>query len=218
MTVITISREPGSEGAAIGRQAAAKLNYPYVDKERIGQVLEEYGLVQFEGLLRSTPGFWARYDDANLRMVAMLNQVIRAMAQRGNMLIVGRGGFAVLEGFADVLHVRVKAPFELRLERLIEKDLRYHQMPLETARQALLESDRARQTFLQAFYNRRGDRIQDFHLVIDTSRIEPPLAAEWIVSAARSIDLRQPAPGSPLTRSIEVDDVLAFTVAAVMST
>ena len=48
MAVITVSREFGSGGDVIARNAAEALGYNFVDKEFIGKVLNQYGLVEFD--------------------------------------------------------------------------------------------------------------------------------------------------------------------------
>src|SRR5512136_3007919 len=118
MPVITISREYGSEGESIAERIAQTLGYHLVDKEFIGAVLGQYGLVEFAWEYDTLPGFWDRFDAERGKrravMVDMLNQVLRAVAHHGDMVILGRSGFAALSGFADVLHVRLKAPFSIR--------------------------------------------------------------------------------------------------------
>ena len=44
MSVVTISRELGSLGTEIARAVAEKLNYEYIDKEKIAQALANLGL------------------------------------------------------------------------------------------------------------------------------------------------------------------------------
>ncbi len=50
--------------------------------------------------------------------IALVKGVIDAAHKRGNVLIVGRGGQAILHGQPDVLHVRIEAPLEHRIRRL----------------------------------------------------------------------------------------------------
>ena len=44
----------------------------------------------------------------------MLNETMEALAHRGDMLILGRGGYAALSKYADVFSVRLQAPFSVR--------------------------------------------------------------------------------------------------------
>ena len=114
MSVITISREFGSDGDAIAHKVAQTLNYHFVDQKFIGTILEQYGYVEFDKEYANLPTFWERFDAQREKqrdvMVKMLNQVIQAVAHHGNAVILGRSGFEVLGGFADVLHIRCKPP------------------------------------------------------------------------------------------------------------
>jgi cytidylate kinase len=49
----------------------------------------------------------------------MLNKVIEAFAHHGNVVLLGRVGFEVLGKYADVLHVRLQAPFSVRVKRIM---------------------------------------------------------------------------------------------------
>ena len=73
-------------------------------------------------MYESVPGFWARFDDMRTTTIRFLKQAILALARHGEMVIVGRGAFAVLVDFADVLNVRVQAPFPIRVRRAMEKE------------------------------------------------------------------------------------------------
>ena len=48
MSVITISREFGNVGDDIGERIAQALGYHFVDKEFVGPVLSQYGLINFD--------------------------------------------------------------------------------------------------------------------------------------------------------------------------
>ena len=123
MTVITISREFGNVGDDIGERIAQRLGYHFVDKEFVGAVLSEYGLIDFDSEFETLPGFWERFDAQRGKhrdlMVSVLNQVVQAVARHGDVVIRGRSGFAILAGFADVLHVRLQAPLSVRVEQVM---------------------------------------------------------------------------------------------------
>jgi cytidylate kinase len=211
MPVITISREYGSEGESIAERVAQALGYHLVDKEFIGALLRQYGLVEFDWEYDTVPGFWARFDAERGKrrtvMVDMLNRVVRAVAHHGDMVILGRSGFAALGGFADVLHVRLKAPFSIRVARVMA----HQQITTEQAEAAVKEGDRVRAAFVEEFYGVPWGSTQAFDLVIDTSTISPDLVVTWVADAAKAIAAR-PATGLPSTSAIEVDPTLAAGV------
>jgi cytidylate kinase len=211
MSAITISREYGSEGESIARQIAQLLGYHLVDKEFVAAVLNRYGLVDFDEEYDSLPGFWDRFnaERGNRRavIVDMLDQVLRAVAHHGDVIILGRSGYAALGGFADVLHVRLQAPFSVRVARVMAQ----LQMTAEQAEAAVSESDRVRAAFVEEFYKVQWGSADPFDLVINTGAIAPHLAATWVVDAAKALADR-PKTGLPGAAAIEVDPTLAGAV------
>ena len=101
---------------------ATSLDYEFVDKQTTDAIFRQYGLTRFDELYNSVPSFLDLLNADNLLLVAMANEIIEAVAQRGNVVIVGRAGFAVLAGFADVLNVRIEAPFSERVQRVMEQE------------------------------------------------------------------------------------------------
>lgn len=208
MSVITISREFGSVGDDFGKRIAQALGYHCLCKEEIEALLSQYGMVEFDREYETQPGFWDRFisgrDKRRSDIVGMLNQVVLAVAQHGNIVIQGRSGFAVLRNFADVLHVRVQAPLAVRIERVAAQQ----EMTVDQATAVVKEADRVRTGFVEDFYGIPWDAIHAFDLVLDTGKISPDLAMPWVVHAARALAL-SPATGRPTTHSTEVDSVLA---------
>jgi len=205
MAVVTISRELGSEGAYIGRKTAEVLGYHFVDKFVIEDLLREYGMVQFIDVYESTPGFWTRFDKMSFELIEMLNKVILALALKGNMVIMGRGGFAVLGGYGDALNVRIQAPFSSRVRRVMEKE---KISELQKAEDLVKENDRSRSAFIQTFYNTRWDMADSFNLVIDTGSVSTESAVHWIEEATRALEKRIFEENELSTRLIPMDPTL----------
>lgn len=210
MTVITISREYGSGGSEISQQVAKALAYTLIDKNVIEKVLKQYGLIEYDDLYQAS-SFWARFDSSNIEMMKMLNQSILAFASRDNSVILGRGGFAILRGFNNVLNVRIQMPLNERAQQVMKLE----NLPnLATAEELVKQNDITRDGFIRTFYDVRSDDASLYDLVIDTSRVPPDMATNWIVEAARSLARIKPQAGRT-TREIEVDPVLAQTIAEV---
>lgn len=211
MAVITISREFGSHGDDVAQQVADALTYHLVGQALIAQVLSQYGLVEFGHEYESIPGFWERVvaqrGQRREQIVDMLNRVVRAVAQHGNAVIVGRSGYAILQGLADVLHVRIQAPLAQRVERLMARQ----NLPYDQAEALVKAHDRVRTAFVEEFYKTPWDAVHAFDLVINTGKIAPPVAANWIVEAAKALDVSLPA-DKPTVRQLEVDPVLAAAI------
>lgn len=213
MAVVTISREFGSEGSIIAEMAARTLGYHIADKSTLEKVLSEYGLLEFDRMYQSIPGFWDRFDAHRMErraiLIGMLNQAILALARHGNIVIVGRGGFAVLADLADVLHVRIQAPLALRISRVTEEP-----SIAEPSRAEILvqENDRLQKGFVESVYGAQWDSVKGFDLVIDTGKIPLNLASAWIVEAAKALEIPDRS-GIRTTAQLQVDHILAATVA-----
>lgn len=211
MAVITISREYASRGDDIARQVAHALGYHLVDKEFIAALLSQYGIVEFDRGYEALPGFWERFSARRLQdretAVDMLNRVVRGVAHHGNVVIVGRSGFAILKGLSDVLHVRIQAPLSVRAVRAAtERGLTPQQ-----AEALVREQDKVRATFVEEFYAVPWDTSTLFDLVINTGKVAPETAVRWIVEAAQAL-AAGPAAG-PTGSSLTVDGVLAAAIA-----
>ena len=216
MSVITISREFGSEGDAIARKVAQALDYHFVDQKFIGTILTQYGYVEFDKEFSSLPTFWERFDAQREKqrdvMANMLNQVIQAVAHHGHVVILGRSGFEVLGGFADVIHVRLQAPFPVRVGRVMEQQ----GLSFEQAETAVKESDKTRVAFVEEFYKIPWDSIHAFDMVLNTGKISPDLATNWLIDIAK-VPVSSFEIDKPTTDSIVVDRILAETVSEVLN-
>jgi cytidylate kinase len=207
MAVITFSREFGSAGDQVADSVAESLGYPVVDKNLIEKVLLQYGMVQFDAVYGSEHGIWQKFDKEINRIVVMLNKTIQAFARLENIIIVGRGAFAVLRGYPNVLNVSIREPFDKRTSRIMQQKNLKEPDAIELIR----GQDQVRKSFLQTFYNIKEEHTEFFDLVIDTDTIPTEFAARWIVEAANQIDQKEIS-HEVSTRSISVDHILQKTV------
>ncbi len=212
MTIITISREIGSNGEAIARQVAAKMGYRFVAKSTFEKVLHQYGLVRLDELYQSAPSLWARLDIANLELVSMLDKVILGIAKLDNIVLLGRGGYAALSGYADVLNVRIQAPFATRVKFVMKREGLDN---VDKAEKRVTKSDKARDMFIQGYYGANFNVARQFNLVLDSSMIPVETAVTWIVEAARLLT-NHSFEGAKTTQEIVVDSVLENAIVQVL--
>lgn len=210
MTVITISREYGSGGDQLAEKVAQSLGYHLVDKAFVSAVLCQYGLTEFDSEYEKQPGFWEGFDTEKAErretMVRMLNQVVRAVARHGNVVILGRSGYAILAGLADVLHVRLQAPLDDRIELVRNAT----NVSLLEATALVKENDKMRKAFVESFYRVPWESALAFDIALNTSRVPVNVATDWVIQAAklppRNLDIRM------TTKQLEVDAVMQQTV------
>jgi cytidylate kinase len=211
MPAITISREIGSLGDSLAEKISQRLGYKLVDKNIIEKIFLQYGMIDFLEVYEET-GFWARFNPQRLEMMNMLNQVILGMAYHGNVVLLGRGGFALLKTYADVLNLRIQAPFDLRTQRLLQS---HGFASLAQAEEFIRDSDAIRRDFVNSMYAERWDSVSAFDLVIDTAKIPTKQAIDWVEQIVQGMSQLDPAQALT-TKSIQVDPVLADSIIQVL--
>jgi cytidylate kinase len=203
MAVITISRQYGSEGDEIAANVCQLLGYRAFDKKLMEQVAAEVGLTAGEvvdftedqhrvrgfldRLLGSPPLImtqshtWSEVkviDEAE--SIPLVQTIIRAAYRQHNIVIVGRGGQAVLRSEPGVLHVRIEAPLETRIQRVqLREGLTY-----ELAHDVVAQRDRAAADYLKRFYGVDWSDSLLYHLIINTGRWGIESASRLIANAA----------------------------------
>ena len=108
--------------------------------------------------------------------------IIRELAARGEVVILGRGSQMLLAEMPRALHVLCVAPRKLRANRLAERD----ELGIEEAMRRTAESDRARCAFYKKFWHVEVEDPKLYDLTIDTARLSYEIATQVIVAAARA--------------------------------
>jgi cytidylate kinase len=110
-------------------------------------------------------------------------EVIRELAARGDLLVVGRGGQVVLAGEPGVLHVRVVAPRPMRLQVVQERC----RITPETAAARIDASDKARAAYLRRYLGVRWDAVSLYDLVLNMAHLSVDDAADVICLASTRV-------------------------------
>lgn len=115
--------------------------------------------------------------------IALVRYTIERVHEEGNIVIVGRGGQAILKDKPNVLHVRIIAPLEARIQRLRARGM----TGVSEIKNTLRDSDRASAEFLKRFFNIRWDDPEHYHLTLNTGLLDTETAAETIIAAVQKI-------------------------------
>jgi CMP/dCMP kinase len=131
------------------------------------------------------------YNEASA--LALVQKAIKAAYQAGNMLIIGRGGQIVLRDYQGVLHVRIEAPLEYRIQRINsrlreEQRAYYPQMEIRRAAQDLIaERDSDSASYIRRFYGADWGDPFLYHAVLNTAKLSIDQAARIIVDMVKSL-------------------------------
>ena len=212
MPVVTISRQFGAAGVPVGRALAERLGADFLDRALVAQVAIRSGIpeTQLETYDERLPSFWQRVAAAlttsspevampsspfseqlsdlttHDRLVAITRTVIEEAAERGNVVIVGRGAAFILGRRQDTLHVQLHAPIEARIRYLLSRveELPTEQIPDEKSLRALCASvDAARAEYIRGLFNVDWLDARHYDLSIDTGRLGVERTVDLIASA-----------------------------------
>jgi CMP/dCMP kinase len=205
MGVITLSRQLGSDGDEIAELVCERLGYQRFDKKTMTQIGEELGMAgaivdraasvsqigpkgllerwfgNYENVLGDPSGwtFGARSDALIALSVADLRKLIDAGYEKGNAVIVGRGGMAALQDKPDVLHVRIVAPLEVRIKRVQKRE----GVAEEEARERVAWRDQTDVEWIKRYFDLDSHEPGLYDLIINTRKITPAAAADMVIDA-----------------------------------
>lgn len=215
MAVVTISRQYGSGGVEIAARTCELLECRYLDKTLMAEIASEIGISEdqifdfsedayqarslFQRLLgrdaqvpaeaegsMAVDTQYAEGEEVDVESaIQVLTAIIKAAYEQGDVVILGRGGQAILQGMPGVLHVRIEAPLERRIELV-----RYREMEgltpdfqLKSAQEMIEQRDRATEEYLERFFDVDWADPGLYHLVIDTTKWGTETAPCLIASA-----------------------------------
>ncbi|MCS7091080.1 MAG: cytidylate kinase-like family protein [Verrucomicrobiota bacterium] len=194
---ITISRQTGAGGHAIAvrlaecLQALAPKDAPpwtVFDRNLIEQVLKDHHLParlaghlpedaasQLEDILDDLLGL--RPDSWTL--VQETAETILRLAMLGHVILIGRAAAVVAARLPHVLHVRLVAPFEERVDRVrIDR-----KVSRKEAEELVRREDRGRARYWKRYY---GADIEDpllYHLILNTGKLSCETSVQTILQA-----------------------------------
>jgi len=209
--VITIEREYGSGGAEIAKKVADRLGWKLWDQlltNEIARVMECDCRVVEERAEKKDPLFYRLFrafmrgsyegslnaprmkmaDADCIREVA--ERVVKAVAERGRCVIVGRGSAYYLQNRPDAFHVFVYAPVEEKVRRLQAEGKTAHE-----AAQLIETVDLDRAAFIKQYFGVEWPDRQRFDLMIN-STIGVDAVVETILDSVSRLEKRKASSAS----------------------
>ncbi|GAB4427109.1 MAG: cytidylate kinase-like family protein [Anaerolineae bacterium] len=122
--------------------------------------------------------------------VDLVRAAVEAASRQGNMVILGRGSQAILQGNPHAFHVRIVAPLEDRVRRLM---IEQAGLTRAEARNQAADHDRKTAEYLRHVHHIAWDDPTLYHLVLNVGKLEPEQVASIIADAVTLVQ-RSPAP------------------------
>lgn len=193
MAIVTISREIGSLGEAIGQSLGRKLNYEYLDRQRmlelfLGPHINKYELQQ---LIESPKAFFKPFTDPHTgkesSYLNYLKSVLPDYAARHPGIWLGFGAEHFLKDEPFVTNIRIVASEATRVHRLGKEQ----KLPDELALSMLRSQDRRDYRYTMTLFGESNIDTLHYDLIINTDRISLLAASNAIVASWKDLFARQ---------------------------
>jgi cytidylate kinase len=198
--VVTLSATYGAGGSQVGPALAERLGVTFVDRaiptavaERLSVPLDEAlahdeSLGDAIGRLSSSFALLPELAGAMVHADLLAEEDYRRETERAireaaatGAVVLGRAGQLILRDEPGALHVRLDGPPERRLRQA----MRLENVDRQAAERHMRETDRARQAYVQHFYDADPRQCSLYHLVLDSTTIPLDACVELIAQAAR---------------------------------
>ena len=177
--IITISREFGSGGRTVGKQAAQKLSIPCYDQELIEKIAEESGfapayikeqgeyVVRAGWLSNALAGRFSNGLTTQDQLWLLQRKVILELAEKGPCVIVGRCADYILREEADCLTAFIHAEMEKRAQRIVQV---YGERE-ESPEKRLRDKDKRRAAYYQMYTDMAWGDARHYHVALDSGAL-----------------------------------------------
>jgi cytidylate kinase len=169
--VLTLSRELGAGDTGFARTLGPRLDLRVFDRELLEQEALRLGVTEaeLEKIDEQPAGLFQRFRPGSLyqRYFEALGQLMRELADRGEVLLVGRGGSGFLREHPRAFHVRLVAPMSVRVRRIME----FRWVREQAARELIMQSDARRQNFHQNNFGTDWANPLEYHITVNSGRL-----------------------------------------------
>lgn len=205
---VTLSRQAGCGALVVAQKLAAILQrdlpadeppWTVFDRNLMDKVLEDHNLparlAKFLPEDRATELQDITHELFGLRppswtMIQQTSETILKLAELGHVILIGRGANVITSRLPHVIHVRLVAPLETRIQHCQES----YDMTARAARDFCRREDDGRRRYLKKYFQANVDDALLYHLSINTGftsyDVAARLIADTVNSVARSVGRR----------------------------
>jgi cytidylate kinase len=199
--VVTVAHELGSGGRAIARQLARRLGIEYYDQQILDAIvaiapahraamerLDQQVVRMRDEVMHQIVTGTSAFDEYRRHLVSVLLNIARKSG-----VVVGREAHLILAGY-KAFRVYIVGSVDICTGRLARQERvdRNGHLSLEEARQRVLRVREDRKTYIGQLFNRDGDDVSSYDLVINTDHIPVETASDIVLYAMQQAGFEIP--------------------------
>ena len=191
MLIVTISRLVGSYADIIAATVARKLGLDLVGRDQVHEMAQscdpEYGRACVLYETEHGPGFFERIFFDRPSYTSLFESLTYEKASYGNVVIVGRGAQIILKDVPGVFRCRVVAPFQLRVERIMER----YRFERDEAADFIRKYDHERENLVRSIFRNDPNEWSLYDLIINTAKYSSGDASDVVIEAIQKMQKPQ---------------------------
>jgi cytidylate kinase len=185
MPLVAMTREMGSLGKDVAARLAERAGRKVIYHEIIDQLANKMRLRKshVERFLEGKSGLWERLTtDRTSLSIFTADETFRILREGGAAVIRGWGAVHLLGGIPHVIRVRVCAPLDLRIERMMQ---RLATDDREAVRSEILVSEEAHGAITRRHFGINWRDPEHYDVVLSTERLSVDECVEEVESVMR---------------------------------
>ena len=188
MRIVTISRLLGAYGDIIAPIVARRMGLSLIGRDQLHELAQgcdpeftdicsiyetEHGPHFFERIFFDRPSYTSVFEALTFEQ-----------ASRGNVVIVGRGAQIILREIPGVARVRIVAPKDIRVKRIMER-LNFSR---EEAEDYAHKYDHERENLVRSIFQSDPQDWSLYDVIVNTERFSAGDAAQLVIDAVEKIE------------------------------
>lgn len=188
MSIVAITREMGSLGTFIGSEVAKRLSYEFIRQDITRDAAREYEVLEerLVAAVERRPGLFELVTQSARRYQAFVAAEVLQSTLRERVVVIGRWSTFLLRGIRHAVRVRVCAPLDVRVLRIVERLGVDHS---EALRRIEASDAGIRARIRQVFDVEWSDSLL-YDLTINTDRVTIETGADQILDLVRAPDFQ----------------------------
>ena len=155
MPVITISRQPYSGGDEVAQKVSQSLGWELITRDKLlGGFLPDIVFTHDINMLKASARYYLNQFGKNMTYLEYIKKTMLEYIRANSAVFAGFGSQMIFAGTGGAVHVRIVAPKDIRIKKVIEN----YDLSEEEAEKILTTADKKQRRFITTLF---GEDITD---------------------------------------------------------